>query len=392
MLCFSMLALCCFSPALAASKTGDTFTPVTASLMGPQASAVPGADGQYHLVYELRLSNSKQAPATLKRIDVVDADQADVVYASFSGKSLLDSLRTLQPQPADSAIIPFNASRLFYIELAFKPGQVPRAISHRLSLLGAANPGPSASATPLDYDVARLELDPTPLPVVGPPLAGKAWLAVNGCCNSRIIHRGSFMGVNGGLYDAQRFAIDYMRLNDDGELVHGDPEKAENYAGYGAEVLSATDGIVVATLDSLDDQEPGTLPDPAEITLATVDGNHVVVDMGHGFYAFYAHLQKGSITVREGQRVKRGAVIGKLGNSGNTSAPHLHFHIMNGTSVLGSSGMPYVIDGFALSGQVNPEKFDASPGLEGQWGQRLDQPKQQSKRFPMNLDIVDFPE
>lgn len=83
-----------------------------------------------------------------------------------------------------------------------------------------------------------------------------------------------------------------------------------------------------------------------------MDGNHVVLDLGGGRYAFYAHLRKGSVAVHPGDRVRRGQVLAKVGNTGNTSAPHLHFHLMDGPSVLGSEGIPYVIDRFALAGKI----------------------------------------
>lgn len=387
--CFSLVAG--IAPAHASpDRTQDAFTPVVVSRIGPAPSAFPGTDGLYHLVYELELTNTKPAPATLKKIEVRDASHPTRVLATYTGKALLDSLRTLQPRPAESPVIPLGSSRLFFVELTFKHGRVPDAITHRISLLGAANPSPSAPPTPLDYSVARIRLDVRPLPIIGPPLAGPGWVAINGCCNSLIIHRGSFMGVNGGLYDAQRFAIDYMRLNEKGELVHGDPGKVEDYVDYGAKVLAVADGTIVSTLNSLDDQVPGKLPNPADITLETVDGNHVVLDIGHGLYAFYAHLKKGSVTVHVGEHVKRGMVIGRLGNSGNTSAPHLHFHIMNGRSVLGSSGLPYVIDHFGLAGQIDIEQFDESSGLDGQWGKLFDKPIAEHGRFPLNLNIIDF--
>lgn len=373
------------------TRAADVFTPVVVTPMGLRHAAVLGTDGLYHLVYELELTNAKPAPATLQRIDVLDAAAPAHVLASYQGRSLVDSLRTLQPRPAESAVIESNGSRLFYIELAFKPGEVPKAIVHRLYLLGAANPGPHTPATPLAYTVARVTVSRMPLPVLAPPLAGSGWVTANGCCNNLIIHRGSFQTVNGGLYDAQRFAIDYLRLNAQGELVHGDPGRVEDYVDYGAKVLAVADGTVVETLDNMDDQKPGTLPDPATITLQTVDGNHVVINIGHGLYAFYAHLKKGSVTVHVGEHVKQGMVIGRLGNSGNTSAPHLHFHVMDSPSVLGSDGLPYLIHRFDLAGQVDVETFEQSETLAGQWGKRFPKAIPETNRFPLNLNIVDFP-
>ena len=374
-----------------ATAQPDAFTPVIVTPIGTRHVAVLGTDGRYHVVYELELTNTKLAPATIKQIDVLDAAAPSHVIASYAGKDLLDSLRTLQPAPADNAIIPADASRLFYIQLAFRgAASIPHALVHHLTLLGAADPGPHTPATPLDYTVARVDVSRAPLPVIEPPLRGDNWVAVNGCCNSDIVHRGSLQSINGALYNSQRFAIDWMRLNKDGELVHGDPTDVRNFTDYGAKVYAVADGTVVETLDNLDNQIPGTLPNPATITLKTVDGNHVILAIGNGLYVFYAHLKKGSITVHKGEHIKAGTVIGELGNTGNTSGPHLHFHIMDGPSAMGSQGVPYVIDGFKLAGQVDVQAWDKSPGVTGHWGKRLAKPVAEKDRFPLNLNIVDF--
>lgn len=369
----------------------DTFTPVVVQPLGTRHVAVPGTDGLVHVVYELELSNTKPAAATLQRIDVLDADHPSRVLASYAGSSLIASLRTLKPTPADSAVIPFGSSRLFYVELAFKPDAVPRAITQRFRLLGAANPGPATPATPLEYVAGRIDISRAPLPVLAPPLRGAGWVAINGCCNSGIVHRGSFQGIDGSLYDAQRFAIDWMRVNAKGEFVQGDPADVNHYVDYATEVHAVADGTVVDVLDDLPDQVPGKLPDPTRITLRTVDGNHVTIDMGHGLYVFYAHLKKGTVRVKLGDHVTVGEVIADLGNSGNTSAPHLHIHVMDSPSALASDGLPYVIDRFDLAGQVDIQAFDKSDVLTGQWGKRFAKPTAEKDRFPLNLNIVDFP-
>jgi hypothetical protein len=372
-------------------KVGDRFTPVTTSIMGVAPSVFSGSDGLEHLVYELMLANAKPALATLQQIDVIDLASSGTTLVSYRDQDLLDRLFTLQPRPASSPTIEFGGSRLFFVELTFEPGKVPRTIAHRLKLLGAANPGPKTPATALDYQVATVNLDTSPVPVLASPLEGSNWVAVNGCCNSSVIHRGSFQTVNGGLFDAQRFAIDYMQLNKQGEFVHGDAEDVRNFTGYSANVLAVANGTVVSVLDKLDDQAPGTLPDPTTITIGTVDGNHVVLDIGNGRYAFYAHLRKGSVRVKTGEKVTPGMVIGQLGNSGNTSAPHLHFHVMNRPSVLGSDGLPYVIEGFTLTGKVDARVFAESETLAGKWGKSLDRSIEMRQKFPLNLDIIDLP-
>jgi hypothetical protein len=372
--------------------SADVFTPVIASTLSPEAHPIRGTDGAYHVVYELQFTNTKSLPATIRSIDVLAGASGSEIITSFSGEDLLKRLRTLAPEPAKDAIIAPNAARLFYIELTFgEAAHIPKILEHRLHLIGATNPG-AAKPQPLEYVVAPLRIaDDKPL-IIGPPLAGAGWVAANGCCNPEIVHRGSVLSVNGALYDAQRFAIDWMRLDEQGRVVHGDLADVHNYSDYGADVLAVADGRVVNTLNNLDDQIPGHLPEPSTITIDTVDGNHVVLDLGGGRFAFYAHLQKNSVRVKPGDEVKKGAVLGKLGNTGNTSAPHLHFHIMNRPSPLASDGLPYLIDAFDFDGQVDIAAFEAAPDITGDWGKgRIAKPERREREFPLNVNIINFP-
>jgi hypothetical protein len=74
-----------------------------------------------------------------------------------------------------------------------------------------------------------------------------------------------------------------------------------------------------------------------------VIGNHVVLDLGDGVHAVFAHLRRGSVKVRKGDRIKAGDLLGEVGNSGNSSEPHLHFHLMDGPRPLTASGLPFAI-------------------------------------------------
>lgn len=387
-----MLALAAWAPG-AVQAAPDQFTPVTVSATTPSTTPVLGTDGRYHVVYELELTNTKLAPATIQSIAVRDAARPKRIVARFAGRRLVDRLRTLLPQPAGNARIRSNQGRLAYIELAFRRrSQIPRDVVHTVRLRAADNPG-ATEPRPLRYTVARFEIRKNRRPVsLGPPLRGSNWVALNGCCNAGIVHRGSFQTVNGGLFDAQRFAIDWMRIDAAGRFIAGDPAEPSSYPSFGADILSVSAGRVVSTLSSLPDQEPGQLPDPSTITLQTVDGNHVVVRLDDGRYVFYAHMRRGSVTVKPGQRVRRGQVLGQLGNSGNTSAPHLHLHVMDRPSVLGSNGLPFVIDRFRLTGQIPRKAFDAVPGVEGSFPvRRHARAGDRSGSFPLDLTVLDFP-
>ena len=389
--CLGLLTL--LLPAANASTVHDQFTPLTASTLTPASQPFPGTDGRLHLVYELLLTNTSPTPATLKTIEVVDSSDTSKVLANFSGPELLLRLRSSNSAPVESATIEFNGTRLFLIDLSLDAAAVvPQGVSHHLELTGASGPGRTPAApVRLSYTVAPLKVV-APLPAISAPLSGKGWVAVNGCCNPMGVHRGAGLAVNGKIRFAQRFAIDWMRLDSSGNLVHGDPSDVHSYSGYGADVLAVADGKVVDILNDLGDQQPGALPDPKTINIDNVDGNHIVLDLGNGLYAFYAHLQKGSIAVEAGNRVKRGQVLAKLGNSGNTSAPHLHFHLMDGPSVLGSSGIPYKIDSFDLAGQVSQSDFAKATGVEGNFSKGLlATPSARSNEFPLDLNVINLP-
>lgn len=373
------------------SLSEDVLTPVIASALRPTTFAVVGTDNKLHLVYELVITNTGSAPAMIEKVDVVRGDGSAKVVASFEGDALHAHLRSTGRGGEAASPIESNGSRIFLVDFTMdKDSHPPATLLHRFHLLAAGPPGSVKGKTvPYTYTMAPISVG-TEVTVLGPPLDGKGLVAFNGCCEPTGVHRGSPLSVNGQIYFAQRFAIDWMQLYPDGRIFHGDGKSVKDYAGYGAKVLAVADGTVVDTLANLDNQIPGTLPDPKTITIQNVDGNHIVLDLGHGKYAFYAHLQKDSLLVSKGDHVKRGQVLALLGNTGNTSAPHLHFHLMDGTSVLGSSGLPYTIDHFMVAGQLPAAQFDAS-GIDGDWSKDMfAHPSMRKSEFPLDLNVVDF--
>src|SRR5690606_31427278 len=132
---------------------------------------------------------------------------------------------------------------------------IPRSLTHRLVVRAADNPA-AAEPSPLRYTVALLRIDSRAPVRISPPLTGSGWVAVNGCCSPAIVHRGSVQSVNGSLFNAQRFAIDWVRIDDEGRFVSGDPADVRNHNAYGAPVRAVAPGRVVSTLSRLPDQPP----------------------------------------------------------------------------------------------------------------------------------------
>jgi hypothetical protein len=371
----------------------DEFTAVLASFVGGDTASVKGSDGKFHVVYELWLTNGKAAPATIDKLEVLDGADHATVLQSLSGKNLLAATFTLDAQPAENDTMKLGESLLVYVELVFdSPAEVPDSIVHRFTGTAAASPA-SREPEKVSYLFAPWSISLHDAPVLSPPLAGDNWLAVNGCCEGRGAHRGSVQTIDGSLYNSQRFAIDWMRVDENNKLVEGDPSKPQNWNDYGAPVLAVGNATVIEVVNDLPDQPPGELPDPSTISLETVDGNHVILALGNGLFAFYAHLIKGSVTVKVGDRVTPGQVLGKLGNSGNTSAPHLHFHIMTSPSAIASDGIPYVYDAFTVNSAFSAEEWFSDAPVTGPFtpvdpaggtGSREDE-------LPLDLQIVSFP-
>ncbi len=146
------------------------------------------------------------------------------------------------------------------------------------------------------------------------------------------LEQGRFVIVHGGgngllnrhaNHHEQRRAVDIVAVDSTGFRAQGFlPAELDSYAIHGATVVSPCDGIVATTEDGHPDLIPPNR-DPG-----TASGNHVVVDCGD-VRVEMAHLQSGSISVEEGARIAVGDELGKVGNSGNTTEPHLHMHALN---------------------------------------------------------------
>lgn len=389
-------------------RVPDAFTAVSVRPLSDPTFPFKGSDGKYHVAYDLELTNASALPATIEKLDVVDAFAPDTVIDSYSGLRLVDPdcqfgdcsrLRMVPQRPATSNVIPAQESRVVFIDFAVDSlDQAPKAVMHHLYGTAAENPG-SKTPVPVDYLAAPFDISAGTPMVIGPPVKGDRWVAVNGCCYPGFPHRTSMATFNGMIINSQRFAIDWKQLNEAGAFVEGDETKNESYVDYGSDIIAVADGTISSAVDKLAANVPGVLPanDPVlgpQITVETVDGNHIVQDIGGGAYAFYAHLELGSLLVKPGDTVKKGQVIAKLGNTGNANVSHMHFHLMNGPSVLGSDGIPYVLDSFEYDGQVSTDDLlaadDYMTGSNYLSGQAA-APEPRTDELPMSLAIVNFP-
>lgn len=150
------------------------------------------------------------------------------------------------------------------------------------------------------------------------------------------------------------FAHDFVRLGADGRMWSGQGLRNEDHYGFSQPVLAPAPGKVAMVRHDMPDQAPGQPPAPEVIgdDPTRVAGNLVVIAHGYGEFSFLAHLQAGSICVREGQTIKRGQQVAAVGNSGQSPGPHLHYHLQNGPNLFVDHGLPVLFSDFSAAGDV----------------------------------------
>ncbi|MDQ3652241.1 MAG: M23 family metallopeptidase [Acidobacteriota bacterium] len=374
-------------------------TPVAWSVIADPVVPVRGTDGRVHLAYVLLFTSLSTERARITSIEVVDPLRNNRVVGTSRVVTVEDDdvttkfklLALKQPtitkagysdwlRPARSAFL--------YLDVTFDDlRDVPRQIKHRVTVSQTDAQNKPVLITGIGglTEVSRREAV-----VLSPPLKGDRWMNVNGCCEIIGPHRSAILPLNGTLRPAQQFAIDFMQLDAQGRLYTGDPKDLNNWHYYGTQVVAAAGGRVVKVVNDLPNQVP--FETPLGITGETIAGNQVIIDMGEGRYALYAHMIPGSVVVSEGQLVERGQLLGRLGNSGNTDAPHLHFHVMDRPSALDANGLPFVFDRMEFQGRtvgtlngVLGEIFDGGAAqINPAGGGR------RRREMPLTLDVVGF--
>jgi hypothetical protein len=148
----------------------------------------------------------------------------------------------------------------------------------------------------------------------------------------------------------QRFAYDFLILNA-GRSFAGTGDTNDDYYCFGLPILAPGEGLVVGAASDLPDNTPGIMNPRQPL------GNHVILDHENGEFSFLAHLKQGSLRVKVQDRVDAGTLIGACGNSGNSSEPHLHFHLQTTAILFRGEGLPaffhdyHVRDKFVARGE-----------------------------------------
>lgn len=368
------------SAAAADPPVSQTTTAIVVSAIN-QPLPVLGSDGKKHLEYDLVSTNVFPFPVTLTLIEVTTVDDQQLLrLAGDALKAMTQPLLT--PTPTDQ--IPASGAVATLIDVIVPPGEIPQRVTHRITYDFAPNTPDHIKALIGSRQIRGPELVVNPLQAIAiaSPLSGDGWFSASGCCDDASSpHRFSRLVVNGTRYvKPEIFAIDWLRLRGN-RYFSGDGTRNNQYFNFGAEVSSVAEGTVVSLRDGMPEETPNQPPknvkQPADFV-----GNYVVVQIRPSVWATYAHLQTGSIKVRVGDQVKTGQPIGRLGNTGNSTAPHLHFQLADGPDNTTSNSLPFVIDRYRFVGLGTPDSPDTIR-VEGK-------PRSERRTHPLIDTVTDF--
>jgi murein DD-endopeptidase len=316
-------------------------------------------DKQQVLVYELHVTNFDTVPLTLKRFEVLANEENSGVLSTLADATLSEAMIRVGEAMVmsdsdggvrDARVIEPGGRSVIYVWIELQPNRsVPASLKHRMVFSPAA--GNTVDTTLEDFQVS---VSRESVPTLIPPFKGGIWLAGEGPANNSN-HRRTITAIDGHIYSAERFAIDWVKVGPNGDSRHDGATQNENWWGWGEPILAVANGEVTEVVDGIPDNTPRVLP---SVTLDNIAGNHVILQIAPNRYVTYAHLENGSIKVRPHDRVHRGDVLALLGNSGNTTGAHLHMQMTDRNSVLQSQGVPFVFENFIYLGAGSDYELD----------------------------------
>ncbi len=259
----------------------------------------------------------------------------------MSSQASAEPIRTLAP----------SQGGLMWFDVALaRNARIPRTLMHTITIR-VAQRGHKPIIKRM-ADMARTTVDLRPPIRLGAPLAPGTYVDANGCC-TKSAHDRALLTIDGRRYLSQRYAIDWVITGRDGRTYAGNPTQNSSYYVYGKLAVAAAGGVVANTNDGLPDNTPPNPPsNMSTLTPLTGLGNFVAINAGGGRFLVYCHLQPGSLRVRKGQRVQAGDPLGLVGNSGNTTQPHLHFMVTDAAQPLVANGRPWVFGSWGFAGRV----------------------------------------
>jgi len=330
-----LLALLLFQ-ILSCSEGSDPVAPIEESLITMNVTFAPievkSTDGKINLLYSVQTEDFEAKGYKLKDFQVINSVNNEMLCSIIdTTKYLLVTKENILVE--DYPLRDYSNFRIS-VGLVLDPAKVPQKIKHKLIVV---KDGKEETIEGAETAVSKQLIT-----VISSPLRGERFMCNNTTTLSNNIHPIYQMKYKGITRVPERFCADWIKLDEAGNYFQGDYQICENWYVYGEKVYAVADGQVVSVKDGNADQSP-VFTQPIPTTLFDGDGNSVVIHINGG-YATYGHLIPNSILVKPGQIVKNGDVLGRVGNSGGSDAPHLHFGLHTDFPYYISEGLPYYIN------------------------------------------------
>jgi biotin carboxyl carrier protein len=314
------------------------------SLRIPLRAAVLHGGNTYHSAYEVYVVNFGSTPMKITHIGITGRKEGRALFTErLTGESITHAfqLAGTKPTPSTKPILKPGQSGALFLFPTLDENRLPSELEMAVTIEGRGRYGGSGTV-----EVASIALDNAPPITIAPPIYGTNWLAINGPSN-KSVHRRAILFYGGKPKIGQRYAIDWVKVGADGRTFHGDEHNNKSYYAYDAEIHAVADGTIIEVKDGIPENLPNSGKIAAPISSDTLAGNHIIENLGSGRFAAYAHLRPGSLKVKAGDKVRAGQVLAHLGNTGNSSEPHLHFQICDAPSFPDSEGLPFAISQFS---------------------------------------------
>jgi hypothetical protein len=353
----------------------------TAIVVSPihEAQVVRGNDGMDHVEYELLVVSVFPEPVTLTSVTVLNPAGKQLMRIE---KAALSAATQPLFAHTESAVIPASAAVSVDVDLILPPNTTPERVTHKIAYTLKADSELAPMITSLEVDAPEVAINRQPAIVIKPPVRGEGWLVTTACCKPNV-HRDLRIAIDGvRIETAETLAIDWAKVKND-RIFDGDGSKVEQHYAFGEEVFAVADGTVVSIQDGKPETTPNIPMKPA--TKDDYGGNHVILKIAPNVFALYEHLHPGSLTVKVGDVVKAGAPLAKIGNTGPSLGPHLHFSISDKPDFFAGRSVPFVFDSFTAVGAVD---FNVS---EGDRPVILPHPREVRSAYPLYGGIQNYP-
>lgn len=298
--------------------------------------------GQKHLAYEIYLQNFEKKALILQSLEIEERwSSGKTSKRKFSREELVKMYSGIaeDPRKAQNPILQAGQAGVLYVFLSFPEGRgAPQEITSNVIVNAQAE-------LPKTIQTKSLIVSSTAAAKIIAPLKGKNWFTPNGPSNAST-HRRVVLPIDGQVYIPERFAVDWVQVDENGKTFAGDATRNESYYAYREAINAVAAGKVLVVKDGIPENTPTAKEMAVVISMDSIGGNYVIQEIAPNTYAFYAHLIPGSLKVKAGDVLKAGDSIALVGNSGNSSEPHLHFQIIDQPNPLRGEGIPFELKNF----------------------------------------------